>query len=157
MKHIINAGFLRSRLVLSLLITLMGIVGCSDKSNDIVGAGAELWNYTDEDVYLTLRSPGDPNVGTYLETAKHAGGGKLMCCVALPRKWRPGLKVQVDYTYGNPPNDRKHSKVLELPPYPDGVAGPVYISVFSEHEVEVISSIYGPRAPGWPGKKNHLP
>jgi hypothetical protein len=140
---------------LAVLLMLISTTGCD--GDESLPAPAELMNYTDEDVYLTVSSPNRPNTTTYLEMGKRAGGGGVVCCVGLPKEWRPGLMVQVDYTYGNEPNEKKHRKAIELPPYPDGIAGPLYISVLSEEEVEVISTMYGPGHDRWSGKMKKLP
>jgi hypothetical protein len=141
---------------LVVLLTLFSMAGCSAK-DELVPAPAQLMNYTDEDVYLTVSSPDRPSETTYLEMGKRAGGG-IVCCVGLPSKWRPGLIVQVDYRYGNERrNENKHRKTIELPPYPDGIAGPVYISILPEDEVEVISTMYGLGHPRWSGKMKQLP
>lgn len=142
---------------LTVLLLSVSAVGCSDQSTEFTGVAVGLSNYTDQDVYLTVKSPERTDVDTYVEMGKRAGGGASVCCVALPERWRPGLQVRVDYKYGNPPARRTHSKIIELPPYPDGVVGPLFISVLSEEEVEVISSIYGPGAEKWPGKMKQLP
>jgi hypothetical protein len=141
---------------LTCLFLLSSLPACGRDPNEPIGAGITMMNYTDEDVYLTMSDPDHPETTSYLQMGAHAGGG-VVCCATLPLKWRPGLKVQVDYRYGNPPNQRKHTATVELPPYPGGEPGPVFISVLSETEVEVISSIYGPRAEGWPGKMHVWP
>jgi hypothetical protein len=161
MNYIPNKNLSKHLLsVLACLFLLSSLPACGRDPNEPIPVGVELWNYTNEDVYLTMsdpNAPDNPDRAMSLQMGAHSGGGGIECCATVPLKWRPGLKVLVDYRYGNPPNQRKHTATVELPPYPGGEPGPVFISVLTENEVEVISSIYGPLAEGWPGKKHELP
>jgi hypothetical protein len=50
-------------------------------------------NHTDEEVVSILIN-GD---GGILNVSAQGGGGKEVCCVTLPKKWRPGLKVTIKW------------------------------------------------------------
>ena len=50
-------------------------------------------NHTDKEV-VELAINGE---GGILNVSAQGGGGKMVCCVTLPRKWRPGLTVKIDW------------------------------------------------------------
>lgn len=50
-------------------------------------------NHTDKEV-VELSVNGE---GGILNVPAHGGGGGTVCCVTLPRKWHPGLKVKIDW------------------------------------------------------------
>ena len=50
-------------------------------------------NHTDKEV-VELAINGE---GGILNVPAQGGGGGTVCCVTLPRKWRPGLTVKIDW------------------------------------------------------------
>lgn len=84
-------------------------------------------------------------------------GGEKGCCVSLPKTWRPGLKVRVDWEE----MDRrvifpeKYSRELEIPRY-DAPAD-LFVVFYPEHEVEVLASPAEPGHPDWRGRISKTP
>jgi hypothetical protein len=84
-------------------------------------------------------------------------GGEKGCCVSLPKNWRPGMKVRVDWDE----SDRKaiypekYGRELEIPRY-DAPAD-VVVVFYPEHDVEVVVSAAEPGHPEWRGRISKTP
>lgn len=125
--------------------------------DDLVSPGLFLINYTDQDVYASVHyskfpKPGD-GASDGMGRGPGAGGGSLVCCVPIPTIWHPGIQMIVKYRFGDWPEGKEETKVVELPPYPGGHAGSFYLVFHSEAEFELFSTMYGPRHPRWPGRR----
>ena len=118
--------------VVGLLLTL---AGCSDADennpSDVSG-----YNYTDyyiagfrvgnegQDIWA-----GGPNIFPKEPGGKRSGGGKFMCCIGIPSKWRPDMKLVVKWRRDMHPydNDRSGDQWLtattRVPPYGQRTAG----------------------------------
>jgi hypothetical protein len=108
----------RSLLAISLALLLIGALSaCKPAAQAPPGppppmnVGITGYNFTNEGVqeYYVDGSRGSnlPPLG---------GGGKTSCCVSLPDRWTPHLKVTVDWTIGHytePWEKRKHMTVAE--------------------------------------------
>ena len=123
--------------------------------DDLVNPGLRLINYTDHDVYASVHYSGspDPEDGASDQMGPHAGGGSLVCCVSIPARWRPGIKMVVWYSSKDWKKENGQTKVLELPEYPDGRPGSLYLVFHSETELELMSTIFAPGHPRWPGRQ----
>lgn len=123
--------------------------------DDMVAPGLRLINYTDDDLHTWVRNAKfpEPGQGAYEESGPGGGWGSISCCVPIPAKWRPGIKMNVHYRFGKWPEGKEEMKVVELPEYPDGEAGDLYLVFHSETEFELVSSGYTPEHAKWPGKR----
>jgi hypothetical protein len=86
-----------------------------------------------------------------------ASGGEKGCCIALPAKWKSGMKVRVqwdesDYDKIYP---EKYSRELEIPSY--DTPGDLYVVFYPGHEVEVVVSAAEPGSPEWRGRIKQTP
>ncbi|PTD96559.1 DUF3304 domain-containing protein [Pseudothauera lacus] len=126
----------------------------SPEPDQLISGTLSLINYTDESVYSSVRNSKYPNPGqgASYDVGPRAGGGGVMCCVPIPARWRPGIKMNVSYRFGNWEKGREVLEVVELPVYPDGV-GHLYLIFHSEYEFELLSTSYEPGHPRWPGRK----
>ena len=85
-----------------------------------------------------------------------ASGGAKDCCLALPRIWRAGMKVRVDWTEATREIlPEKYSKELEIPHYDE--PADLYVVFHPEHEVEVLTSDVDPTSPEWAGRIRQTP
>ena len=121
---------------------------------DVVSVMTDSANYRyDREIKYTLYdlSTGKPTaVGGAIVSPLVSGGGKG-CCLALPRIWRAGMKVRVEW--GEATREilpEKYSKDLEIPHYDD--PADLYVVFYPEHEVEVLTSGVDPTSPEWAGK-----
>ncbi|MGW8393952.1 DUF3304 domain-containing protein [Pseudoduganella sp. HUAS MS19] len=74
-------------------------------------------------------------------------GGANVCCVMVPRKWYPGMKVPVRWDM---PEGSKHvykEKIVEVERYEES-GGSLYIHVFPNDAIRVVISKYA----GWSPK-----
>lgn len=123
--------------------------------DEMVSPGLSLINYTNDEVYASVwnskfPTPGD---GASDGMGPHAGGGGSVCCVPIPARWRPGIKMVVWYSHKNWQPENGTKTIVELPEYPNGEPGSLYLIFHGEDEFELLSSIYGPGHPRWPGKQ----
>ncbi len=125
--------------------------------DDMVAPAMILINYTGEDVEASLEYGDIPDSGARDAMGPYSGGSSVSCCVPMPTHWRPGIKMLVKYNFGNWPRGLEKTKIVELPDYPDGRPGYLFVLVHSETDIEVLSSIYGPLHERWPGRVKGYP
>lgn len=120
-------------------------------------------NYSGNEFFYSIvdqRKQKPSGVGEHI--APFAGGGTT-CCFALPKKWRPGIKVQLWTRHWLPRGpDGKLPEVdgtttLEVRQYVDGKPGDLWVIRSSEGVLSVVSSIYEPGHAKWPGKVKGWP
>ncbi|MHB9798112.1 DUF3304 domain-containing protein [Pseudomonas sp. MT3] len=141
------------------VITGIWLAGCTAALPESLPTPIEGYNHTSAAInWFKVNGAGGSNFGP------HLGGGSQTCCVSLPTKWRPGLKVVIEwekdpapYAYAKWPerpfsdawNRRmeaskaeytRHRAVVELPPY-DRV-GAVVVHFFPCDQVKVIATLH---------------
>ncbi|MEN9659886.1 MAG: hypothetical protein RL571_3351 [Pseudomonadota bacterium] len=80
-----------------------------------------------------------------------AAGGAKSCCVNLPKVWRPGIKIKVEWQEADKEiRPEIYRQTQEIPRYQK--PGDVYLVFYPEHQLEVIASPVEPSHPDWPGK-----
>ncbi|WP_369951885.1 DUF3304 domain-containing protein [Ralstonia syzygii] len=85
--------------------------------------------------------------------SSHAGGTSIAGSIGLPRKWLPGLTVEVewqdDLLYAK---DRDGLYKIQLPVEPYGEAHPavLWLAFFPGGQIKAIASGYGPGNPNFP-------
>ena len=96
-----------------------------------------------------------PVGGSIVDTLE--SGGAKGCCLALPKEWRPGLMVRVEW--GEADFDRiypeRYAKDLEIPRYDE--PSDLYVVFYPEHEVEVVVSFGEPGHSSWQGRIKETP
>ncbi|WP_211104300.1 DUF3304 domain-containing protein [Chromobacterium haemolyticum] len=136
---------------------------------EMLPAGVEGYNHTSANINrFSVNRAGGPNVSPF------SGGGKQICCAALPRQWRPGLMATVEWEKDPNPrapialdrtgrqydmeayerhaaNYTQHRAVVEIPRYEKSCG--VQVHFLRCNEVRVVSSCYGPRHPDYPYKE----
>lgn len=88
---------------------------------------------------------------------REGGGGRYVCCVMLPTRWRPGLSVEVRWSVGNWSKLDRSQTVLgdyssltfevykaQVPVEKYEAAEAVYVHFFAGGKARVVSSIAGP-------------
>jgi hypothetical protein len=112
-------------------------------------------NYSEKEVALSVVDP--------LNRSNHGGGDSLnpysmggtICCFAVPSEWHAGYQVIVEYNFY--PDPAWHTQLVDVPPYPGGVAGDIWLTMHEDGRVEAIVSSFGPTRPEWPGRVKGLP
>jgi hypothetical protein len=141
------------------------LVGCGSAGlalgQSTVAVGVHGVNYTNETFSYIVKDPENEGNSAGGELVSRFTAGGLMCCYALPRKWRPGLKVVVRSTHwlnekvnGNLPEFKKEFTV-EIPQYAE--PGELWILRLADGTVDVVSSDLSPIHPDWPGKIKGYP
>jgi hypothetical protein len=83
-----------------LFVACVALSGCAPKKSERGSAPIEGYNHTSAAInWFTVDGNGGSNFGPYL------GGNSQTCCIALPRKWRPGLTVLVEWEKDPSPHD----------------------------------------------------
>jgi hypothetical protein len=155
------------RLLRTLLISVacvLGIpllAGCEEKSS--VDVNIHGVNYSENTFTFSIRDPAVPNSSAGGGLIDPFGAGGIMCCFTLPKKWHPGIQVQVRTTHWLPklPDgslpEVKGEHLVEVPPYVDGKPGELWVLRGVDGSVSVISSDFQPDHPKWPGKVRGWP
>lgn len=137
------------------LAFLIGVTLAACSGDEKVGLSYAAYNHTDESIVaIVINGEG----GVLNATAHGEGGG--VCCVVLPKRWRPGLMATIkwqadDIPIFNPDGSRKvidgvpaaqespwKEKTVEVPKYSEEM-GDFYIHFFPNDEVNVLVHKYG--------------
>lgn len=146
-----------------LLILLVPLAACFEEETVAVSYSAN--NHTDKWIISILVNDEGGILG-----AAPQGSGTGICCVVLPRKWRPGLSARIKWRYDSTPKLDSHGKIvtndgvpvliespwnertIELPPY-DHRMGTFQLHFYPDSEVRSVVSNYFPRHPKYPEPK----
>ncbi|MYN41255.1 DUF3304 domain-containing protein [Duganella sp. FT109W] len=120
-----------------------------------LGASVRSINYSGKEVALSVVDP--------LNRSNHGGGDSLnpysmggtICCFGIPPEWHPGYQVIVEYNFY--PDQTWHKQLLDVPPYPEGIAGDIWLTMHEDGRAEAVVSNFGPTRPEWPGRVKALP
>lgn len=152
------------------LCCLALLAGCADEK---VGLSYAAYNHTDKHIISIVIN----NEGGILDARAHGEGGGV-CCVVLPKRWRPGLMAAIkwqedDIPVFNADGSRKvvngvpatlespwKEKTVEVPKYEEETInhggfyttglGDFYIHFFPNDEVKVLVRRYGAGHPSHP-------
>ena len=86
-------------------------------------------------------------------------GGKESCCVTIPDKWRPGLKVKISWeydTYQDDPNPVLPSQSIEVDVPRYSRPAVLQVHFYSDHKVNVVVSPCSPDHAFYPLSKEEL-
>ena len=118
-----------------LLLGICLVAGCAEKTD--VDVNLHGVNYGGDAFSFYITDPADPE-------DKGTGGGGIIdpfaaggttCCVTLPKKWRPGIKVQVHTTHWLPQKpdgslpEVKKVHLVDVPVYATGLPGEIWVFV----------------------------
>lgn len=83
--------------------------------------------------------------------AQAGKGGSQVCCVSLPKYWRPGLTVKVVWWVTNWPAKvySRHEQDVPVEKYDE--VGNLYVHFLQDGSVRVLSSLPYPENPSYPG------
>jgi len=135
----------RQALCRFLLLPAAFVVGCAatEKASamDLVG-----YNHTDQ--YIAMYAVnGYPGANIY----PHEGGGGFVCCISVPREWKPGMTVTVKWTAKRNANPVPwKTRVVEVPRYTPEDIGMFAVHFFPGDVVKVLVTMKGPGHPEYP-------
>ena len=148
---------------LLIMVSMLGVSllsGCQKSTVDVNLHGV---NYTDNSFSYVVMDPENPAGGAGGELIDPFGAGGTTCCAKLPRKWQPGIKLQIrttQYVQQRPAEtvmEAKKLHVVEVPKYIDGTPGELWVLLNADESVSVISSDLQPDHAQWPGKVTGWP
>lgn len=85
------------------------------------------------------------------------GPGGKGCCLKLPKKWKPGMQVRVEWQKSDKKmtEETMRIKVMEIPEYDK--PGDLYVAFYPGDEVEIVVSWAEPGHPEWRGREAATP
>lgn len=107
-------------------------------------------NYSGKEVVLIAKDPKDKNNSGGGDVLNPYGMGGTICCFGIPVEWHPGLQVIVKYNFY--PDKTWHEQLVDVPPYPEGIAGNMWLAMHEDGKAEAVVSHFGPTRPEWPGR-----
>lgn len=147
-----------------MLAGLLGLALAACTGDEKVGLSYAAYNHTDEHIVAIVIN----GEGGILDASAHGEGGGV-CCVVLPKRWRPGLMATIKWQMdGHWLRDDKgnfvlkdHDKIfiegtwkektVEVPKYDSSRGiGDFYIHFFPKDEVKVLVAVYGAGGPDHP-------
>lgn len=112
-----------------LCMGLLGLSGCHT-GPEMVSAPVEGYNHTSANINrFTVNGAGGPNIGPF------EGGGKQVCCSALPAKWNPSLRAVIEWE--TDPNASSENKLPPLGTDEFRAAYKKYAAHYVQHKVVV--------------------
>jgi hypothetical protein len=118
-------------------------------------------NYSDREFSYFIADPENPKKSLGGEHIGPFAGGGTTCCASLPRKWKPGTKVQLTTIHwlkklpdGSLPEVTEEHDV-EVPEYAE--PGELWVIRDVNGKISLVSSNLQPDHPSWPGKVKGWP
>lgn len=89
--------------------------------------------------------------------AQAGKGGSLVCCVAVPAKWRPNLSAHVEWhvTDWKARTSQSHEADVPIDRYTE--LGTMYVHFLANGQVRITLSNESPRSPTYPGARDPIP
>jgi hypothetical protein len=146
--------------LLATLLTASTLAGC-EKSE--VAANINAVNYSADEFSYYVNDPATPTLTGGGELVGPFGAGGITCCFTLPKKWRPGIKVEIHATHWLPaqPDGRLPEvhdvHLVEVPAYVDDKPGDLWVIRALDGSFSVVSSDFQPNHSKWPGKVKGWP
>jgi hypothetical protein len=148
---------------LLIVIWLLGASALASCEKPAVDVSIHAVNYSGDGFSYYVVDPAklDSSGGGELIDPFAAGG--TTCCFTLPKKWRPGIKVQIHTTHWLPklPDgslpEVKEEHVVDVPAYADGKPGELWVLRGADGSMSVVSSDFQPDHQKWPGKLKGWP
>lgn len=135
-------------------------VGCEKPTVDVNLHGV---NYSDRPFSYFVSEVKDLQAGGGGEIIDPFGAGGITCCVSLPRKWQPGIKLRVRTRYwlrqqpdGKLP-EVVEEQLIDVPQYFGKAPGEIWVLRGADGKISVVSSDFQPDHPQWPGKVKGWP
>jgi hypothetical protein len=150
--------------ILPILLTACAVLTPSmATSSNGVSVSLHGVNYTGESFQYVVGDPKDPSNSGGGEHISPFSAGGTMCCYQLPKRWAPGIQVQVQATYWTENGPEKKLEeitqvhMVELPRFPDREVGALWVLRTKEGAIELVFSNVQPDHPDWPGRVKGWP
>jgi hypothetical protein len=143
-------------LVLGLLVALfvLPLGGCMEKQGKEEPATVGLKGYD----HNTHKTEAETVTRFLVESEMFDGGlggdiGGESCCIQLPVKWKPGMKVTVHWAYNNGPEYKDpppQTAVAEIPEYLPEKMDRLDVHFYPEHKIKVVVTAWYLGSPFYP-------
>ncbi|WP_071658885.1 DUF3304 domain-containing protein [Duganella sp. HH101] len=120
-----------------------------------LGVAVRSINYSGKEVVLMVIDPKDKKNGGGGDALNPYSTGGTICCYSIPAEWHPGLQVIVKYNLY--PDPTWHEQLVDIPPYPEGIAGEIWLAMHEDGRAEAVVSHFDPSRPEWPGRVKGRP
>ncbi|WP_445232606.1 DUF3304 domain-containing protein [Duganella rhizosphaerae] len=120
-----------------------------------LGVAVRSINYSGKEVVLMVIDPKDRKRGSGGDALNPYSSGGTICCFSIPAEWHPGLQVIVKYNFYPDPVWRE--QLVDVPPYPQGIAGEIWLAMHEDGRAEAVVSHVDPTRAEWPGKIKGYP
>ena len=126
--------------------------GSSSLTSERMASGTVIGlNYSGDNVNIIgVEDPLRPNNEGGGDGFRPYSAGGMICCYSIPAQWHPGIMTRVVFQVGGIDGKREFHTV-EIPPYPDGIAGDVWPMRLPDGSAAVVVSTYMPDHPKWNG------
>lgn len=89
--------------------------------------------------------------------AQAGDGGRLVCCVVVPHKWRPGLKAHVRWSVTNWKERTGHQYEADVPIDRYDEVGRMFVHFLVNGQVRITLSNEAPWGPTYSGPREPIP
>jgi len=125
--------------------SLLMTTGCTDSTTSVSVRGYNHMNRLSIHIF-DINGTAGPNV------SPESGGGET-CCVSIPARWRPGIKMRVAWKYDQDedlkrPLPRDQIVEVDVPEYRR--VGAVQVHFYDDHRIKLVVSPCSPRHPFYP-------
>ncbi|WP_158569015.1 MULTISPECIES: DUF3304 domain-containing protein [unclassified Duganella] len=142
-------------LIAGMTALLAGCAHTQPAAPQSVGVAVRSVNYSGKEVVLMAIDPQDKHNGGGGDALNPYSSGGTICCFAIPAEWHPGLQVIVKYNFY--PDPAWLEQLVDVPPYPEGIAGEIWLAMHEDGRAEAVVSSFDPTRPEWPGKIKGYP
>jgi hypothetical protein len=145
----------KSALIKTLTASFLLMSAVSASGSDDVPVSIHAVNYSDQEFEYTVHDPKDKSNNGGGESIGRFGAGGAMCCFSLPRKWRPDMKVKIDFTVYFPRRPdgswpkTTNSTLADVPQYSQPQE--LWVVRDVEGKMTIVVSNFEPDHPKWPG------
>ena len=149
MQSVQTIWLVRLRWVAIGLLLALGLSACSFKE-ETVGLSIVAYNHTTDRSVTRLSVDGNMGAGP----GPRSGGGKFTCCVQMPKVWRPGIKVKIEWGYQGgtelPPPPPDQEVEVDVPKYGPEDLSRFAVHFFPDHKVRVLVNNKDIERPNYP-------
>ncbi|QND86955.1 Uncharacterized protein ChrSV_4730 [Chromobacterium vaccinii] len=143
-----------------LLFSCFALSACAGTGGQL-GASMTVVNYSGKGYdWVAVAKPDAPEQAEAADMVSPYGASGIMCCVNLPAKWQPGMKLVVQFKDAtkaktaaewSKENIPLQLRTVEVPRYAEGDVGTVWVQFLPDGKVELVVSRYDPSNVNWPG------
>lgn len=149
-KRTLRNTFRTGGLVVCMATLLVSCASAQSEKPKSVGVGVRSINYAGKEVELIVVDPLNKSNSSGGDALNPYGMGGTICCFSIPAEWHSGYQVIVKYSFY--PDRTWHEQLVDVPPYPQGIAGEIWLAMHVDGRAEAVVSNFDPSRSEWPGR-----